>query len=77
MVLATVVTATTRLIADRHYASDDLIGAAIGFGSGYGLPWLLHYRYAAETPAEADARGVVLLPFVANGMIGLSAAGIR
>ena len=44
MVLATVTTAITRVMADRHWASDALFGAAVGFGSGYGLPWLLHYR---------------------------------
>jgi membrane-associated phospholipid phosphatase len=76
MVLATVVTATTRIMADRHYASDDLMGAAIGFASGYGLPWLLHYRHGVDTPLEADRPSVVLLPFVANGILGLGAAGI-
>ncbi len=36
-------TATTRVVADRHYASDVILGAGIGFGFGYAVPVLLHY----------------------------------
>lgn len=36
-------TGTTRLMADRHYASDVLLGLGIGFGFGYAVPVLLHY----------------------------------
>jgi membrane-associated phospholipid phosphatase len=32
-----------RIIGDRHYATDVLAGAAIGFSFGYGMPTLLHY----------------------------------
>jgi membrane-associated phospholipid phosphatase len=32
-----------RIMGDRHYATDVLTGAAIGFGFGYGVPTLLHY----------------------------------
>lgn len=41
-----------RIIGDRHYLSDVLLGAAIGFTIGYVYPWLLHYRGGAQ-PAEA------------------------
>jgi membrane-associated phospholipid phosphatase len=40
---ATLVTAISRLAADRHYASDVIIGMGVGFGFGYGVPVLLHY----------------------------------
>lgn len=40
---AALVTAVSRLAADRHYASDVLVGFGIGFGFGYGVPTLLHY----------------------------------
>lgn len=33
-----------RLLGDRHYVSDVVVGAGIGFAIGYGLPSLLHYR---------------------------------
>jgi membrane-associated phospholipid phosphatase len=45
-VLATsgaLVTAGSRLMADRHYASDVIVGMAVGFGIGYAVPVLLHY----------------------------------
>jgi membrane-associated phospholipid phosphatase len=35
-----------RIVGDRHYATDVLAGAAIGFGFGYGMPTLLHYAVA-------------------------------
>ena len=38
-------TATTRVVADRHYASDVILGAGVGFGFGYSVPVLLHYAY--------------------------------
>jgi membrane-associated phospholipid phosphatase len=36
-------TGVTRIMADRHYATDVLVGFGIGFGFGYGVPTLLHY----------------------------------
>ena len=41
---AALVTATSRVMADRHYATDVLLGLGLGFGIGYGVPALLHYR---------------------------------
>jgi membrane-associated phospholipid phosphatase len=35
-----------RIVGDRHYATDVLAGAAIGFGFGYGMPTVLHYGVA-------------------------------
>jgi membrane-associated phospholipid phosphatase len=45
-VLATasaLVTASSRLMADRHYASDVIVGMGVGFSIGYAVPVLLHY----------------------------------
>ena len=39
---------TTRIVADRHYATDVLVGAGIGFGIGYAVPTLLHYSRGAS-----------------------------
>lgn len=36
-------TAVTRLAADRHYATDVIVGLGFGFGFGYAVPVLLHY----------------------------------
>ena len=38
-------TGSTRIVADRHYASDIIVGTGLGFGFGYGVPVLLHYSY--------------------------------
>jgi hypothetical protein len=54
------VTAVSRLMADRHYASDVLVGMAVGFGLGYGVPVLLHYRRSAtpvSVAVQPDALG--------------------
>lgn len=44
------VTAVSRLMADRHYASDVLVGMGIGFAFGYGVPVLLHYGRRTSPP---------------------------
>jgi membrane-associated phospholipid phosphatase len=33
-----------RITADRHWMSDTLVGAGLGFATGYGLPTILYYR---------------------------------
>jgi membrane-associated phospholipid phosphatase len=48
-------TGTLRVLGDRHYVTDVLVGAMIGFGVGYGLPTLLHYGSVAEAPSAANA----------------------
>ncbi len=42
------VTAVTRLNADRHYATDVMAGTAFGFAFGYAVPVLLHYSYGPK-----------------------------
>lgn len=32
-----------RIVGDRHYATDVLAGATLGFGFGFGMPTFLHY----------------------------------
>jgi len=72
MSAATVATAATRIMADRHNASDAIAGAAIGFGVGYGLPWLLHYRGGAAGDERADAAPrPMVVPFANAGALGL------
>src|SRR5262249_20864885 len=35
---------TLRVVADRHYATDVVLGATIGTTAGFIVPWLLHYK---------------------------------
>ena len=46
--LKALATGTTRVVADRHYASDVLVGTGIVFGIGYAVPVLLHYSRGAQ-----------------------------
>lgn len=46
-------TATFRVVADVHYASDVLLGAAVGTLVGYGVP-LLHYRHVVGSSGRAS-----------------------
>lgn len=71
---ATAVTATSRVIADRHHATDVLMGAGLGFGIGYGLPWLLHYRHGASSATRAEARPLAL-PWVSGDAVGIAMVG--
>lgn len=61
-----------RLAADHHYASDLVLGASLGFASGYGLPMLLHYgRDAASTRIASST----VLPYARGSELGLRAVG--
>jgi hypothetical protein len=83
MILATVATAGARIMSDRHWASDTLFGAAVGFGTGYGLPWFLHYRARSNDQRGADdSEGgreenahVAVVPFGDQRSIGVAMIG--
>jgi membrane-associated phospholipid phosphatase len=75
MSMATVATGVTRIMSDRHFTTDVLTGMAIGFSTGYGLPWLLHYRSRGGGEADASAHGAVVLPFAGPRQLGLSLVG--
>jgi membrane-associated phospholipid phosphatase len=61
-----------RIMGDRHYATDVLAGAAIGFGFGFGVPTLLHYRNAGYL-APLDA--LFVSPMLGAGNVGVLASG--
>ena len=71
---ATMTAATTssvlRLIADRHYVSDVVAGAAIGLGAGLALPMLVHYRPRDDTDVS-----FVVAPMAWQGAFGLATSG--
>jgi membrane-associated phospholipid phosphatase len=76
MSAAAVATGIARIVADRHFATDVLSGALIGFGSGYGLPWLLHYRTDDIHESGTAGRSIALLPMAGPGLVGLAVAGL-
>lgn len=70
------VVAMTRLVSDRHYASDVVIGTSVGVISGVLIPELLHYRWGSVTTAEiAGVRGTVV-PVAAPNSGGLALTGV-
>lgn len=58
-------TGVLRLVADRHYFSDVVAGAVLGFGIGFGLPWFLHYRHG-DPAGEYAAQSAPLVRYSAT-----------
>ena len=65
-----------RIVADRHYATDVLVGSALGLFSGFLLPRLLHYYWSdhdsgSRSPKSGEGTSflqrVSLSPQVSNG----------
>lgn len=59
-----VAVAALRVVSDQHFATDALTGAAIGALTGFGLPWLLHYRGGAPRDAASGAGDGASIGFV-------------
>ena len=76
---AATATGVLRINADRHYATDVIVGGLVGSVSGYLLPNLLHYRFKAEVleraPASDETR-VTVMPLGGETFAGLGAVGI-
>lgn len=52
---AATVTGGLRIVADKHYASDVIAGAALGLASGWLMPKLLHYTTWGSTKDDDAA----------------------
>jgi membrane-associated phospholipid phosphatase len=84
MIGATVATGVFRLMADRHYVSDVLVGGLVATLSGYVLPSWLHYGFGSgrSRPVMRTAMGnehlgyVMPTPISVPGGAGLGAVGI-
>jgi hypothetical protein len=59
---AAIFTGASRMVADRHYASDVLLGLGIGLGVGYAVPVLLHYSHTTkrDVALTTDCQGACL-----------------
>lgn len=62
-----------RILADRHYATDVLLGAGVGVLSGWLVPWLLHYD-VAEAAGVTNASATVA-PMVDGQNFGVQLFG--
>jgi membrane-associated phospholipid phosphatase len=63
-----------RVMSDHEYLTDVLTGAAVGWVSGYILPWLLHYQGGARPELRAPI-AVIPAPMLGEDRIGVTAAG--
>jgi len=70
----TLATATSlfRVMGDRHYMSDVLVSALIGFGVGFGGPTLLHY----DVPGRSKEGVATLSPMGGTSAAGFMLSGI-
>ena len=62
-------TGTFRVMGDRHYVTDVLVGEAIGFSIGYFAPTVLHYASSGSQPST-----LTLTP-MGGARFGLLASG--
>jgi len=74
ILLSATATGTLRVVADKHYFSDVLIGSLLGFAIGYGLPRYLHYTDWNEVKNEKPKAfyPLVPVPYVADRQAGVS-----
>ena len=69
---AATATGIFRMMADRHWASDVVVGAAVGLISGWLIPRLLYFRKGrGEEFMERRMERGVITPFGDNGSFGL------
>jgi membrane-associated phospholipid phosphatase len=61
---------TSRIVADRHYLSDVLAGAAVGLGAGLLLPELAHYHFHFDDADHPLGRARIT-PSVGPDQVGL------
>jgi membrane-associated phospholipid phosphatase len=67
-----VVNGVARVSADRHYMTDVIAGAVLGWGAGFAMPVLLHYEWGAAAPRRAWA----VSPWATSSTVGLAALGL-
>jgi membrane-associated phospholipid phosphatase len=62
LVTGSVTVGIMRIMADKHWLTDVLVGYTVGASVGLGLPWLLHYQHHV-TP-DLSALGVTQLAWM-------------
>jgi membrane-associated phospholipid phosphatase len=71
MIGVSAVTGVSRMVADRHWASDVIVGWSVGAFSGYVIPSLLHYGFGSGRPVGELSLG----PAHAVPIIGVQPRG--
>jgi membrane-associated phospholipid phosphatase len=66
-----------RVVGDRHYLSDVVLGAAFGFSLGYLYPYLFHYQYGEDdSPASNPTAAWGFVPGAQQTPYGVSMLGM-
>jgi membrane-associated phospholipid phosphatase len=71
-------TGLMRIMADKHYATDVLVGGGLGFSVGYWLPQLLHYAWPPQGSAPGMSRKTfqaIIMPQASEEQLGLMLLG--
>ena len=70
----TLATSAMRMAADKHWATDVVVGHLVGFTSGYLIPTL--FFYGLHRPGDrVDKRNTVWLPSIGPSSVGLQVIG--
>jgi membrane-associated phospholipid phosphatase len=67
-----------RIVGDRHYLSDVVLGAAWGFSLGYFYPYLFHYQYDddGDTSSSSPTAMWGFVPGAQQSPYGVSVIGL-
>jgi membrane-associated phospholipid phosphatase len=72
-------TGVFRVLGDRHYATDAIVGAVAGFSLGYIYPWLFHYSYDLDDDEQRSSASSLQWALIPGGTpeapYGFSIAG--
>lgn len=70
-------TGLLRIASDNHWASDVIVGHAVGFSTGLLMPWFLYYSGddASAKTSEVPATRLVVLPAAQGEWVGMAASG--
>lgn len=74
MVTAAASVGVLRIIADKHWLSDTIVGWVLGGSIGYGMPYFLHYRYVQKVVSPLP--NTALLPYGDSTGAGIQFAGL-
>ena len=67
----------TRMMADKHWFTDQAVATILGLGVGYGLPTFLYYRPIFDQAAPpGHALTHLVLPVVTDGYFGATWLGL-